>query len=245
MLWSVCSRRSTMSHVPIHPRSRAASAESRYRPMFVDDVRCAMTGAGSSWKLSGGRPLSSGPMTASKKRQAAPRGRPKGAPIGGGQRRERGRRERLAHPSRDGGRQHPEDDERRGDDRVGGRADRDQETRRDGERDRAAHAAIHAREPLVESRLGVGAGHPLEHLPPADREAVQRAHDHVGHEPRLMSEEHHVERALREPADDSVADSAEVRALADAGRRRPRFCDRGDEHGQHHRDQHELRPERR
>src|SRR5262249_17582156 len=37
--------------------------------MFVDDVRCATTGAGSSWKLSGGRPLSSGPTTVSKNRQ--------------------------------------------------------------------------------------------------------------------------------------------------------------------------------
>src|SRR5262249_43623291 len=36
--------------------------------MFVDDVRCATTGAGSSWKLSGGSPLSSGPTTVSKNR---------------------------------------------------------------------------------------------------------------------------------------------------------------------------------
>src|SRR5688572_17779942 len=37
--------------------------------MFVGDVRCAMTDAGSSWKLSGGNQLSSAPTKVSKKRQ--------------------------------------------------------------------------------------------------------------------------------------------------------------------------------
>ena len=37
--------------------------------MFVGDVRCATTGAGSSWKLSGGRPWSSGATKVSKNRQ--------------------------------------------------------------------------------------------------------------------------------------------------------------------------------
>src|SRR5215213_18149 len=36
--------------------------------MFVGDVRCATTGAGSSWKLSGGSQLSSAPTNVSKKR---------------------------------------------------------------------------------------------------------------------------------------------------------------------------------
>ncbi len=50
----VASSRSTVSHVPIQPRSCAATVDSRYRPMFVGDVRCATTGLGVSWKLSGG-----------------------------------------------------------------------------------------------------------------------------------------------------------------------------------------------
>ncbi len=37
--------------------------------MFVGDVRCATTGRGSSWKLSGGSPLSSGPTNVSKNSQ--------------------------------------------------------------------------------------------------------------------------------------------------------------------------------
>jgi hypothetical protein len=40
---------------PIQPMSCAATADSRYRPMLVGDVRWATTGCGSSWKLSGGR----------------------------------------------------------------------------------------------------------------------------------------------------------------------------------------------
>ncbi len=37
--------------------------------MFVGEVREAMTGAGYSWKLSGGSQLSSGPTKSAKKRQ--------------------------------------------------------------------------------------------------------------------------------------------------------------------------------
>ena len=37
--------------------------------MFVGDVRCATTGLGVSWKLSGGRAWSSGPTNVEKKRQ--------------------------------------------------------------------------------------------------------------------------------------------------------------------------------
>ena len=37
--------------------------------MFVGEVRCATTGSGSSWKLSGGRLWSSGPTKVSKYRQ--------------------------------------------------------------------------------------------------------------------------------------------------------------------------------
>src|SRR5512135_2083347 len=36
--------------------------------MFVGDVRCATTGSGTSWKLSGGRKLSSSEMNSSKNR---------------------------------------------------------------------------------------------------------------------------------------------------------------------------------
>src|SRR3954462_9834132 len=55
-----------MSTVPIQPRSRAVTADSRYIPMLVGDVRWATTGAGSSWKLSGGSQLSAAPTNVSK-----------------------------------------------------------------------------------------------------------------------------------------------------------------------------------
>ena len=52
--------------VPIQPKSRAVTVASRYIPMFVGEVRWATTGVGSSWKLSGGSALSSGPTNVSK-----------------------------------------------------------------------------------------------------------------------------------------------------------------------------------
>ena len=69
MVASVASRRSTISSVPIQPKSRAVTVASMYIPMFVGDVRCATTGVGSSWKLSGGSPWSSGRTKVSKNRQ--------------------------------------------------------------------------------------------------------------------------------------------------------------------------------
>ena len=68
MVASVASSRSTRSCVPIQPRSRALTIDSRYRPMLVGDVRWATTGCGSSWKLSGGSQWSSGPTNLSKNR---------------------------------------------------------------------------------------------------------------------------------------------------------------------------------
>ena len=65
---SVASRRSTASTVPSQPKSRAATVDSTYSPMFVGDVRCATTGLGASWKLSGGKPWSSGPTNVAKNR---------------------------------------------------------------------------------------------------------------------------------------------------------------------------------
>ena len=57
--------------VSIQPNSRAQQTASRYMPMLVGEVRCAMVGSGSSCRLSGGRWLSSGPTQCSKKRQVS------------------------------------------------------------------------------------------------------------------------------------------------------------------------------
>ena len=58
MVVSVASSLSTASLVPIQPKSRALATDSRYRPRLVGDVRWAISGTGSSWKLSGGSMLS-------------------------------------------------------------------------------------------------------------------------------------------------------------------------------------------
>ncbi len=44
----VASSRSTVSIIPIQPKSRAAATDKRYRPRLVGDVRWATTGTGSS-----------------------------------------------------------------------------------------------------------------------------------------------------------------------------------------------------
>ena len=66
---SVVSMRSSASRSPHQPKSRAATIDNRYRPILVGEVRCAITARGSSWKLSGGRWLSSAVTKVSKKRQ--------------------------------------------------------------------------------------------------------------------------------------------------------------------------------
>ena len=57
MVASVASRRSTISSVPIQPKSRAVTVASRYIPMFVGDVRCATTGAGIVLEVVGRQPV--------------------------------------------------------------------------------------------------------------------------------------------------------------------------------------------
>ena len=113
---SVASRRSTISSVPIQPKSRAVTVASRYSPMFVGEVRCATTGAGSSWKLSGGSAVV---LRADEGLEEAP-----GPPGDQAEGRDVGRRELLARrlaaggrltQQRDERREQPQDDERRGD----------------------------------------------------------------------------------------------------------------------------------
>ena len=55
--------------VPIQPNSRAAATDSRYKPMFVGEVRFAITACGISWKLSGGSMLCCAVTKVSKKLQ--------------------------------------------------------------------------------------------------------------------------------------------------------------------------------
>ena len=63
---NVSSSRRSASARPIHPRSAAATTDSRYRPMLVGEVRVATTGTGVYCTLSGGRWCSTSVTTVSK-----------------------------------------------------------------------------------------------------------------------------------------------------------------------------------
>ena len=71
MASSVAPSRPTNACESIQPNSRAQQVASRYMPMLVGEVRWAMVGCGSSCRLSGGKWLSSGPTTRSKKRHVS------------------------------------------------------------------------------------------------------------------------------------------------------------------------------
>ena len=66
MVVRVASILEASSSVPMKPRSWAARVASNPMPMFVGEVRWATLASGISWKLSGGKPWSSGPMNVSK-----------------------------------------------------------------------------------------------------------------------------------------------------------------------------------
>ena len=66
---NVWCRRLAVSRSDKYPKSWAASVDSSSSPLLVGEVRWATTPRGSSWKLSGGSQLSSGPMNSSKNPQ--------------------------------------------------------------------------------------------------------------------------------------------------------------------------------
>ena len=157
--------------------------------MFVGEVRWATSGAGSSWKLSGGRALSAGPTKVSKKRQVRRPIRRRIGGVGVGQSSQPGLDAGQAQPARDRGRQEPCGDERRGDP-GGGRVEHQDEHAGDrGDPDPARHLAVERRGLEATRRLGLRGGRPFEQAAMADVDPRQRPHDRVGHEPRLVGEE--------------------------------------------------------
>ena len=168
MVASVASSRSTISSVPIQPKSRAVTVASRYMPMFVGEVRCATTGLGSSWKLSGGRAWSSGPTNVSKNRQVR-RAIRRSAATSAAESCSAGRFGRWqADPSGDERREQPQDDERRGDPGGARLQDEDEDRRRDRDRDAAGHLPVEPGEVEVVAGLGLRGGRPFEQVPAGD-----------------------------------------------------------------------------
>ena len=162
--------------------------------MLVGDVRWATTGSGSSWKLSGGSPWSSGRRTSRRtarcggdEAQRRRRRRPRAArrPSSGGG--------RLIHRATSGASSHSAD-ERSGDPRRVGLRATTTSDRRDGREHRRRPPSAGRSRARSRSRLALACaavGH-SSRLPPGDVQPRQRAHDGVDHQPRLVGEERDV-----------------------------------------------------
>ena len=188
---------------------------------MVGEVRWARTGAGSSWKLSGGSMLSLGVTKVSKKRQVrraisrSARRRPRVGTCS------RHRARWPAHPSRDRRRRDPQQRERSGQETRPRRRRASPGDRDHADDDRARHPAI------ISAERGIGADrrlrrrHPLQEMAAGDEQSDQGANDRVGHQPGLVREERHDQQDLQERAAKIGQERGEVAARADAGMARP------------------------
>ena len=154
--------------------------------MFVGDVRWATTGTGSSWKLSGGRPWSSGPTNVSKNRQVR-RAVRRSAAVSSAVSRSAaasgaGRLTRWATK----GAEQPQDDEGRRQ-RACARLRHEDEDGRDGrDGDATRHLPVERRQPGIVAGLGVRGRRPLQQLAVRHVQPGQRPQDRVGHQPGLV-----------------------------------------------------------
>ena len=205
-----------MSGVPIQPKSRAVTVASRYRPILVGDVRCATTGCGSSWKLSGGRQWSSGADERLEEPPRAPRDaaqdgtRPRRCSAGG-------LPCRQADPARDEAAPASHSD-REGAASQGG-VGLERRRRHADRRPRApAPPPCAGRSPQAEIEAGLRLcrGHASRAGAARDVQAHERAHDGVGHQPRLVGEERDGERRLRPRPPRVRPTLVQVGALGDA-----------------------------
>ena len=170
---------------------------------MVGEVRCATTGAGSSWKLSGGSMWSSGVTKVSKKRQVRRAVSRKALRVG--------RRQRRL-PATRGGRLAQRATAGEAATAAANGADSTSvpcpESQRDSQAttpmtERPGHAAIEAERSSRRPDRRLGRGDPFEQMPAADEQAQQRAHDRVAHQPGLMGQEHDDQRRQdRGPAED-------------------------------------------
>ncbi len=211
--------------------------------MFVGDVRCSTTGLGSSWKLSGGSPWSSGPTKASKNPQVRRAVRRSAcasvaescsaAEFGG----------RQADPAGDRGREQPEGNERRGDPGSARVDDEDEDGGHDGDGNATPHLPVEPREVEGVAGLGLGGRHPLEEVPPGDVQPGERPHDGVQHQPAVVGEERDAEDHVGRGEGDVGPHGPQVAALGDALPLRQESGQDGQRLGDDDRDQHERGPQ--
>ena len=137
-------------------------------PMLVGDVRCATTGFGSSWKLSGGRKWSAGSTNVSKNRHVRrPVKRKSRVWSGDTNGIDRARTGRLIHRATIG-RRTPEQDERRGNDPAFWPEHDDQRRCHRGQHDRAAHPSVESGQIEGQGRPRLCGRDPLERPASAD-----------------------------------------------------------------------------
>ncbi len=184
--------------------------------MFVGDVRCATTGLGVSWKLSGGKAWSSGPTNVAKKRHVRRairrRARASAAESGWVGSVLRGTLIQRATAGDSGPQQQKG---QRGGPGLGS-PPRDGHRRGGGERDPAAHPTAEATQIQTEPGLRLRRGHPFQQIAVRDVHADERPHDRVAHQPGLVRQHRDREPELRAGQKDIPADRANVAALRDA-----------------------------
>ena len=169
MVASVASSRSTISSVPIQPKSRAVTVASRYIPMFVGEVRCATTGRGIVLEVVGRQPVVLGPDEgleeppgpaggqAERRRCRRPTAAPRPISAGG----------RLTHRATSGDSSHRTMNGAAIQAALGFRT-RTRTAATAAIADAARHLPVEPGEVEVVAGLGLRGGRPLEQVPPGD-----------------------------------------------------------------------------
>ncbi len=166
-----------------------------------------------------------------------------GLRVRGGKGRDRDRR-RPARPLRRRRRQHPQQQHRRRD-QPGALANAPDKQRGDHrQRDAADHAPVKSRDVERQAELGLRGGEPLQQPAPADEEAIERAHDRIGHQPGLVGEHGHREGALRQRQHEVGAQGEDVAALRDPLPPRQDAAEGRQQRGQGQQQHHRRRPQR-
>ena len=122
---------------------------------------------------------------------------------------------RATRPARDGGRERPQEDEGRRDGQGVAARDAGDDPGGDGQRDPAGHPPIEAGHVERQAELRLRGREPLEQAATTDQQAIERADDGVGHQPRLVREEREQQRHLGRRQCQVGADGAHVAAFRD------------------------------
>ena len=210
--------------------------------MLVGDVRCARTGFGSSWKLSGGRKWSSGPTNASKNRhvrRAVERRRVTSSGARGDVARARGGR--LIHRATSGERPQSRTNGAAMA-QLPGLAKTTRAAAAAASRTAPAHALEEAGHVQGQRRADLGGRGPLQQLPSRVQPA-EGSRDRVAHQPSLMGEEGDAQRDLGGGNRDVPGERTKVAALGDPPSLRHDLREDGNQGGHRDGDENEARPQ--